>query len=698
MMQRPELFKRYQRFLFLSVAISVVFFTIAAEKMWLCPLFLIPITIGYFIMPGWLTPRHDPIVAVAMIVTFLFANTATHGDVLMAAGYMLVVYYMMLFYQEVVRKEAYIQLLPLVGLMIICTFLTVELIYLIFFLGAAWLYSYLMFYAFLCRLPLAAAKIEVVQYAPTPATTLRRLGSKTFVYLLVLLMIVVGFILIPRTSWEINIGRHKHSGNEVGFDKNIENRTVSNILLQNNVYLTVQTTVRYAYFKGTICNRYNGRKWESDIMSKYYTPVAAENGQRLFAIVPNAIGKQNSLVKEVYTVVDYQGVPVFFRGLPQLIQFEPHWKMGGSLKMDLVGAMETMQTLKKGISYTVWTKDIPQVAPASPREAKLAETRFLQLPHLSERVKELSARLTQGSASREETIRRIQNHLRNEYPYSLDVNPGNEEWCDYFLFQAQKGYCVHFATAMAVLLRLQQIPARLVGGFYGKMYDERLHQFVLTNQDAHAWVEVYLPNKGWVAFDPTPPQEDYLKGLQFWQHIYYKIRAWWFKNVIGFSYFHQLTIYSFIKELALKLLYAVVYCLPVAALFLLWRWIRRYVAAGKGAGRFAAHQSRRGKNTTDDQDAAEASYRFYQTMIVELRKIGVERQAPETPFEFEQRVARLYPHLGGQIGGLTHHFCAIRFGHEPLSGETEQAIATELSNLKSSVSVMAQEQGVESSK
>jgi transglutaminase-like putative cysteine protease len=68
--------------------------------------------------------------------------------------------------------------------------------------------------------------------------------------------------------------------------------------------------------------------------------------------------------------------------------------------------------------------------------------------------------------------------------------------------QAKRGYCMYFATAMTMLLRHQGIPARFVMGFLPGELAESLE--TVRDNDAHAWVEVFVPRRGWVSFDPTP--------------------------------------------------------------------------------------------------------------------------------------------------------------------------------------------------
>jgi hypothetical protein len=81
---------------------------------------------------------------------------------------------------------------------------------------------------------------------------------------------------------------------------------------------------------------------------------------------------------------------------------------------------------------------------------------------------------------------------------------------DYFLFDLQKGYCDYYATAMVVLARAAGLPARLAVGYAAGSYDSYQAYYVVTEADAHAWVEVYFPGYEWVEFEPTgglPPIE-----------------------------------------------------------------------------------------------------------------------------------------------------------------------------------------------
>ena len=99
---------------------------------------------------------------------------------------------------------------------------------------------------------------------------------------------------------------------------------------------------------------------------------------------------------------------------------------------------------------------------------------------------------------------RIEQYLRSRYTYSLALPP-TRYVSPYaaFLFDTTVGYCQHFAGAMAALVRFNGIPARVAVGFTTGALVAR-SKFIVSRNDAHAWVEVYFPGVGWVPFDPTP--------------------------------------------------------------------------------------------------------------------------------------------------------------------------------------------------
>jgi hypothetical protein len=75
---------------------------------------------------------------------------------------------------------------------------------------------------------------------------------------------------------------------------------------------------------------------------------------------------------------------------------------------------------------------------------------------------------------------------------------------DGFLFDTKEGYCQHFSGAMALLLRMGGVPARVASGFSPGGFSKRYGAWIVRDTDAHAWVEAWFDRSGWVTYDPTP--------------------------------------------------------------------------------------------------------------------------------------------------------------------------------------------------
>jgi protein-glutamine gamma-glutamyltransferase len=103
----------------------------------------------------------------------------------------------------------------------------------------------------------------------------------------------------------------------------------------------------------------------------------------------------------------------------------------------------------------------------------------------------------------------IQQHLRTDYRYGLDFERrgGRDPLVEFLLAPDEAGrvgHCEYFATALAVLSRLAGVPSRMVGGFRVEEYNALGGYYIVRERNAHAWVEAYLPERGWTTFDPTP--------------------------------------------------------------------------------------------------------------------------------------------------------------------------------------------------
>jgi transglutaminase-like putative cysteine protease len=159
-------------------------------------------------------------------------------------------------------------------------------------------------------------------------------------------------------------------------------------------------------------------------------------------------------------------------------------------------------------SYTVFSRD-GEPGPAELRSAQSGYSPpgryFLQLPSdLDPRITALADSLTQGLRTRYDKAMAIQRWLKTfRYTLELPATPGDAT-LSHFLFVRKAGHCEYFSTAMAVMLRTLGVEARNVNGFLGGEWSQFGDYLVVTQNQAHSWVEVWFPGYGWVTFDPTP--------------------------------------------------------------------------------------------------------------------------------------------------------------------------------------------------
>ncbi len=120
------------------------------------------------------------------------------------------------------------------------------------------------------------------------------------------------------------------------------------------------------------------------------------------------------------------------------------------------------------------------------------------------RMYSLARDLGAGAPTAFDAVKAIEGHLYSNYTYSENP-PERANPLSSFLFEDRIGYCQQFSGAMALMVRMLGIPARVATGFSPGLPDRSGSRFRVRDLDAHSWVEVYFSGIGWVPFDPTPP-------------------------------------------------------------------------------------------------------------------------------------------------------------------------------------------------
>lgn len=171
---------------------------------------------------------------------------------------------------------------------------------------------------------------------------------------------------------------------------------------------------------------------------------------------------------------------------------------------------------------------------------------YLQLPPLDPRVAALALQLTRNAPSVYEKAAAIERYLQTQYGYTLEMAVSPDPSVDpitYFLFTRKRGHCEYFASAMALMLRTQGVPSRVVNGFRGGQFNDISGSFIVRARDAHTWVEAFIPGFGWTTFDPTPAADAVPQNFWSRASLYLDAaREFWNEWVVNYDMAHQTTL------------------------------------------------------------------------------------------------------------------------------------------------------------
>lgn len=195
-------------------------------------------------------------------------------------------------------------------------------------------------------------------------------------------------------------------------------------------------------------------------------------------------------------------------------------------------------------AYTAYSI-LGRPAPRRLREAERgfipAGDHYLDLPELPSEVLVLADSLLAGLPTAYDKAVALERWFRSEFGYTLELPAtAREATLEHFLLRRRQGHCEYFSTAMAILLRTHGIPTREVNGFLGGEWSDFGDYLAVTQNQAHAWVEVWFPGVGWVPFDPTPAGGGASEALGSWswpgRFVFDAVQHRWNKWVLDYSF------------------------------------------------------------------------------------------------------------------------------------------------------------------
>lgn len=269
---------------------------------------------------------------------------------------------------------------------------------------------------------------------------------------------------------------------------------------------------------------------------------------------------------------------------------------------------------------------------------------------------------------------------QQDFVYSLSPPALHGDTVDQFLFETREGFCEHYAASFTILMRAAEIPTRIVTGYLGGDVNPVDNVLTVRQRDAHAWVEVWLPQQGWIRIDPTSAVSsqrvesgisDLLPAertsplmiarndalLDVWRTMknnWDALNTAWDIWVVGYGPQVQK---EFLARLGMKnpdwKKMAAVLALFLALtgiIMLLLSYARR------------PHPDR--------------AVHLYQQFCSKLARVGISRQAYEGPYDFANRAQLFLPRYSPQIAAITRLYNQLRYNRadDRLLTELDSAI------------------------
>lgn len=572
---------------------------------------------------------------------------------------------------------------------LVATTLTVDTLYLVFFflfliVGISTFISFE-----IKRSAERASRFAGLAAGTTPGRRLQRslLATSVVVAASTLLVATAFFFILPRYTTGY-LSSFAYQPQQIsGFSSEVKLGEIGTILQNPAVVMRIRAeegeTLRLEGLKwrGLALGRFDGQRWYA--LSRTSVLFADPDGHFTLPLRPLTPTGQPRVRYSVLlepiasNLLFAAAVPVELRGRFRV------------LGLDETGALSSFRTGYGINAYEVVSAtaqppaSLLRTLPADyPEDIRRS---YLSLPRLDPRVPELARQVTAGLDNPYDKAAALESYLRTRYGYTLELPATPEaDPIAHFLFERRQGHCEYFASALAVMLRALDIPARPVNGFVTGEYNEVGQNFIVRASDAHTWVEVYFPTVGWVEFDPTPRSDEVDRS--WWttvRHYYDAFDLWWDEWVINYDESHWVRTLRGVGDTArsawdarwwvrrvrrevaadvnetLERVLASPYAVPGAlALVLLvvlgWRgralydfahtaWLLRAGRAGRGLSR------------------TEVTLLYHQ-LLRHLRRRGYAKPAGQTPLEFAGALP--VPELGAAVGEFTRLYNGARFGQQ----------------------------------
>ncbi|MEN3034489.1 MAG: DUF3488 and transglutaminase-like domain-containing protein [Aquificaceae bacterium] len=333
------------------------------------------------------------------------------------------------------------------------------------------------------------------------------------------------FYLLPRTQTPLFNLVSQKGGLKSGLSENVELGKVGEIQDDNSVVMRVfglSQTLKDPYWRAFVFDSFDGKMWLKTSEEVAQLPAKFE-AEITYSVILEP-GYSN-----IIPALDYPVMVESIQGVPA----KGFLVTGNNLRFD----REISRSVKLSIrsSSRLPLQESPE--------------RYIAVPENTPRgIKLLANELSEATKSDEEKLGRVIEYFSKGFSYSKDLGPYQGDPLEHFLFVSKRGNCEYYASSTALLLRLMGIPARVVGGFKGALYNPYGNYHVVTNSMAHVWVEAYI-NGQWLRVDTTPaysPQA--LNQISTFALLHDYLVNFWYENVVGFDTKRQISLFRELRQ------------------------------------------------------------------------------------------------------------------------------------------------------
>ena len=313
---------------------------------------------------------------------------------------------------------------------------------------------------------------------------LRRSGAILLHSLPVMLVL---FVVIPRIGplWAIPTQQSA----KTGFSDTLSPGDLGNLVQNKSPAFRVEFEGEVPpgselYWRGLVMDNFDGRSWQMQDSSIGDQPPLDSSSQNLLTY---------------HIIMEPHGQHWLFSLMtPVQVDTGAHrtWVTRDYLLM-------TRNPVAQRLRYTITSNITPKVTTPPPLHWRNHNINVRIPTQFNPRSQALANEWKSKGLNDQQIINEILGLFNREFIYTLKPPPLGFHSVDEFLFNTKRGFCEHFASSFAFLLRAAGIPARVVVGYQGGRWNDVENYLLVSQSDAHAWTEVWSPEMGWYRIDPT---------------------------------------------------------------------------------------------------------------------------------------------------------------------------------------------------